>query len=600
MANSPRFLQHLHRLVLDQGDPSPDGALLERYLALREEAAFETLVRRHGPMVWRVCRRVLQNDADAEDAFQTTFLVLVRRADSIRPRDQVGPWLHGVAYRTSMKARTLKARRWAKELGARPAVWAEPAELYDDLLPLLDEELTRLPDKYRLPMVLCDLEGLTRKEAACQLGWPEGTVATRLTRARSLLAERLTRRGCGIAASAIVSVLAATAASAAPPALFTSTIQAASLTAAGQAAVPAVVSPPVAALMEGVLRSMKLTALKEGILRVALCALLATTLGLIAYRAAGGEPEEKPATSPPSVTLPARTEPKHEALHGLLPGGPPPTQILASLDKDGRLLITTVAHAYVPMETRLPQGQKVTTYKLVSVRRSESFALDDIGVQNAAGKKIDKKDLAKLLDGEKPALMVSGAKEADPLHLRLIKDDTLVFFLPALTTPHAPPPAIPPLVPVVEVPPPMAPPGRNFPLSLPPSNPSPSIAAPPPPPRDTADAPKNEELARDDRIEMDTRDIKFPINFHPDRRGEIRELELHVSRDKGKCWELCSRVGPDKNWLEFRAPADGEYWFALVIIDKDGKKEPPDVAKGRPAMKVVVKTKDTKPKAPKQ
>src|SRR5262245_24863251 len=268
MASSPRILQHLRRLVSEREDLPADGVLLDRYLALREEAAFETLVRRHGPMVWRVCRRVLQNDADAEDALQTTFLVFVRRADAIPPRDQVGPWLHGVAYRTAMKARTLKARRWVKEQAARPAAWAPPTEPYDDLLPLLDEELTRLPDKYRLPMVLCDLEGLTRKEAACQLGWPEGTVATRLTRARSLLAERLTRRGCGIAAGALVSVLAATPASAAPPSLLTSTIRAASLLAAGQAAVPAVVSPPVAALMEGVLQSMKLTALKEGLLRV--------------------------------------------------------------------------------------------------------------------------------------------------------------------------------------------------------------------------------------------------------------------------------------------------------------------------------------------
>ena len=155
--------------------------------ASKDEAAFEALVRRHGPMVLGVCRRVLRNHHDAEDAFQATFLVLVRKAASIVPREMVANWLYGVAYRTALKARSMIARQRVRERQVtempEPEA-AEPDDCWRDLQPLLDQELSRLPDKYRVPIVLCDLEGKTGKEAARQLGWPEGTVASRLARGR--------------------------------------------------------------------------------------------------------------------------------------------------------------------------------------------------------------------------------------------------------------------------------------------------------------------------------------------------------------------------------------------------------------------------------
>src|SRR5262249_49915225 len=156
---------------------------------------FAALLRRHGPMVWGVCRRLLPCTHDAEDAFQATFLVLVRKADSVVPRGRVGNWLYGVAYRTALEARSAASRRRARELQtARPAhVTNEQPD--PDLWALLDEELRRLPDNFRAAVVLCDLEGRTRKEAAQQLGWSEGTLSGRLARARELLAKRLTRRG---------------------------------------------------------------------------------------------------------------------------------------------------------------------------------------------------------------------------------------------------------------------------------------------------------------------------------------------------------------------------------------------------------------------
>ena len=169
-----------------------DAPLLERFVAGRDEAgeaAFRALVDRHGPMVLRVCRSVLQDDHDAEDAFQVTFLVLARKAGSIRKQKSIGSWLHGVAHRVALKARTAARRRRAQNRGRRR--WrrcrGEPAGDSSDLSPVLHEEIARLPAKYRAPIVLCYLEGMTQDQAACELGWPVGTVRGRIARARDLL-----------------------------------------------------------------------------------------------------------------------------------------------------------------------------------------------------------------------------------------------------------------------------------------------------------------------------------------------------------------------------------------------------------------------------
>jgi RNA polymerase sigma-70 factor (ECF subfamily) len=259
------FLGHLRAAAELHGAGGPsDTQLLEAFLARKDEDAFAALVRRHGPMVWGVCRRVAGHVQDAEDAFQATFLVLVRKAAAVVPRALVGNWLHGVALRTALKARTESARRRAKE---RPMEGvAEPAAAGQDLGPdlqrLLDQELDRLPAKYRVAVVLCDLEGKTHKQAARQLGWPVGTLSTRLARARRLLAGRLARHGLAPAAGAFAAALAAGPAPAGVPApLLSSTIRAATRLAAGRAAA-GVVSARVAALTEGVLRAMLLTKLK--------------------------------------------------------------------------------------------------------------------------------------------------------------------------------------------------------------------------------------------------------------------------------------------------------------------------------------------------
>jgi len=240
----PRFVQHLRRRALRvAGDSDSDGELLERFVMNRDEAAFTHLVRRHGPMVLGVCRRVLGHEADAEDACQATFLIFVRKAASIRPRGKVAGWLHGVARNVARRARRMAARRRRLEEAAGRV--PRPVGSDSDLCAAIDREVNRLPERYRSPVVLCDLEGMTRAEAARHLGWAEGTVASRLSRARQLLGRRLIRAGLGVPAAGLGVAVQANGAS-----LFDSIIA----MAAGRSPAPASVTN----LAKGAIRTMTL------------------------------------------------------------------------------------------------------------------------------------------------------------------------------------------------------------------------------------------------------------------------------------------------------------------------------------------------------
>jgi RNA polymerase sigma-70 factor (ECF subfamily) len=289
-------LQHLRRAaLLRDGAGLTDGQLLEGFAVRRDAACFEALVRRYGPMVLGVCRRVLGNAYDADDAFQATFLVLVRRADSVVPRELVGNWLYGVAYRTALEARRVAMRRQARErqVNEMPHPQVEPEDLWHELQPLLDEELSRLPDKYRAAVVLCDLQGRTRKEAAGQLGVPEGTVSGRLTTARRILARRLARRGVALPLAGLGVALARGSASAAVSgSLVTSTVQAVVLTTTGPAVVAGAATAPVAALTERVVKGPFLAKFKT--LTIVLVAVaLAGAVGLMTHHLAGAEPRQE-------------------------------------------------------------------------------------------------------------------------------------------------------------------------------------------------------------------------------------------------------------------------------------------------------------------
>jgi RNA polymerase sigma factor (sigma-70 family) len=246
-----------------EGGGFTDGQLLKYFVTVRDEAAFEALVRRHGPMVLGVCRRVLGNLPDAEDAFQAAFLVLVRKAASLRSPELLANWLYGVAYRTALKARAATARRRAREKQVKdmPHPQAEPDTARKELQGLLDQELSRLPEKYRVPVVLCELEGRTRKEAARRLGIPEGTLSSRLAMARRMLAKRLSGHGLMLSGSALAAALSGNGAAAClTAALVSSTVKAAMLVAAGKVAA----TTKAVALAEGVLKAMLLTKLKAG------------------------------------------------------------------------------------------------------------------------------------------------------------------------------------------------------------------------------------------------------------------------------------------------------------------------------------------------
>ncbi|MBL8793856.1 MAG: sigma-70 family RNA polymerase sigma factor, partial [Planctomycetia bacterium] len=224
------LLQHLRRLLVGPPTAVQDAQLLQQFLINQDESAFTALVARHGPLVLGVCRRVLHDPHAAEDAFQATFLVLARQAQAIRRPETLSSWLYGVAYRVAARLRSQTRQRHSRESQvpamdradappdrdpqhldhADPTAEASRRELRS----VLDEELNRLPDKYRLPMVLCYLEGKTNDEAAAQLRWTKGTVSGRLARARDLLRDRLARRGLALSLAALSSALSQELASA--------------------------------------------------------------------------------------------------------------------------------------------------------------------------------------------------------------------------------------------------------------------------------------------------------------------------------------------------------------------------------------------------
>jgi RNA polymerase sigma factor (sigma-70 family) len=279
----------VRRGALDQ----TDRELLQRFAARRDEAAFAALVERHAGLVWGVCRRLLRHEQDAEDAFQAAFLVLAKKAGGIPWRDDVGNWLYAVALRVARRAqaRALRRRVLEQEAAAMPAPAAPDDAGRAELAAMVDEEVGRLPEKYRRPVVLCCLQGKTYGEAARLLGWPEGTVSGRLARARELLQRRLARRGLAVPVAALAPLLAAEPGSAvAPAALIQRTITASLAFAAGRGEV----AGPAAALAEGVLRTMSLPRLKTGLFALLALALVGTGVGVLVY----ADPPEVPAPPP--------------------------------------------------------------------------------------------------------------------------------------------------------------------------------------------------------------------------------------------------------------------------------------------------------------
>jgi RNA polymerase sigma factor (sigma-70 family) len=258
-------MSYLRQIAVSSCDEAEDAVLLERFVAARDESAFNALVQRHGPLVYGVCRRLLDDVNDADDVFQATFVVLAKKAGAIRKRGSVSAWLYGVAYRIARRVAARARRRRAEESKAVSAVPIDPSAetAWRELRPVLDEELSALPEKYRLPLVLCYLEGRTWDEAARALGWPRGSMTRRLEKARELLAARLKSRGLALSAAGLATLLTNSTQAAVPASLQSHAVQAALLS-AGSAALPTTLAP----LVEGELRHMALAKIKLALVAV--------------------------------------------------------------------------------------------------------------------------------------------------------------------------------------------------------------------------------------------------------------------------------------------------------------------------------------------
>ncbi len=311
-------VEYLCSLVDCPSAEESDGHLLERFATRRDQSAFKALMRRHGPLVWAVCRRLLQEPHAAEDAFQATFLVLVKKAGSLRVQRSLANWLYGVAYRTAAKARTTAIRRQAHERRAPTMPTPDPVAdlVWQDLRPVLDEELSRLPDKYRAPLVLCYLEGKTGEEAARLLGWTVGTLWGRMARGRELLSGRLARRGVTLSAGLLGTALAQNAVSAAgpPAALLAATARAGLLMVGGHALAAGVVSPQAASLVKAALHSQLLSKVKA----VGAVLFLGMLVGIGAATGAISRPGAQPGPAPSEPVALARPQPA-AAIQGLAP-----------------------------------------------------------------------------------------------------------------------------------------------------------------------------------------------------------------------------------------------------------------------------------------
>jgi RNA polymerase sigma factor (sigma-70 family) len=295
-------VRQIRKLAARETARPPDRDLLARFVHHHDEAAFAALVQRHAAMVFGVCRRILRHSHDAEDAAQATFLVLARRSGSIAKRGSVGSWLHTVAYRAARRLKADLVRQASRErsLSDVPGTDTTQEATWREVQLVLDEELDRLPEKYRAPLVLCFLEGMTQDEAARQLGWSPGVLRGRVDRGRERLRAQLVRRGVALSAALFGTALADCAlAGTIAPAFMDSTVRAAALVAAGQAASPGAISAQVAALAEEVSRTMFTFKLRTAVLALLIVGVLS---GVFGFHSLGGQRnDDKPANpNPPS------------------------------------------------------------------------------------------------------------------------------------------------------------------------------------------------------------------------------------------------------------------------------------------------------------
>lgn len=309
LTKQPELLRFIRRLAQPDNRQHTDQELIGRFLARRDEASFLMIVHRYGSMVYAVCRRVLGDEANSEDAFQESFLVLARKAGTLRTRASLADWLYGVARRTALQARAKAARRAARERSAPTrAVCDTLAEVsVRETLAILDEELARLPEKYRVPLLLCTLEGLSRDEAARQLNWSLNALKSRLEQGRVLLRRRLAGRGLALPAALFSATVLGGVSRASPPAALVDGATRAAIAAMGPSTGDVSVSAKAISLMKGVKKVMWMG---KGKLMLGLAVVVTAAgfgVGVPAFRQLGAETSAKaiaPAAPPGAVSDP--------------------------------------------------------------------------------------------------------------------------------------------------------------------------------------------------------------------------------------------------------------------------------------------------------
>jgi RNA polymerase sigma factor (sigma-70 family) len=349
------------------GETATNGPLLQRFIQQGDGDAFALLVRRHGPMVLRVCRRVLGHEHDAEDAFQAVFVALAGSAAKIRRREALGGWLHGVAHRTALKARRTAARRRRREAKAEsPAPPALPGLLWEEVRTVLDEEVQRLAEPFRSAFVLCVLEGKSGPEAAAELGCKQATLYTRMKRARGLLQKALTARGIELAALLGALAVADGATRAAPAALVGTAVRFGLLVAAGEPAA-GVIPSHVAALAAGVTRAMFLTKTKFAAILLVAAGLFAAGAGVLRHRTLAAQAAQD--SPPPAAKAPPRP-----------PAAKPPAA-------DDRESLTLAGRVHDP-DGKPVAGAKlfVPRPKTANAGAAADFALEKVGTTDGEGR----------------------------------------------------------------------------------------------------------------------------------------------------------------------------------------------------------------------
>jgi RNA polymerase sigma factor (sigma-70 family) len=431
------FLNRLRQTLKPSLAPT-DGQLLESFVNQGDPAAFESLVVRHGPMVLGVCRRLLRHEADVADAFQATFLVLVRRASSIRPRGMVGNWLHGVARNTARKARAMSRRALPVE-SERVDPSLDPEELLDRKLlhAILDEELTRLPDIYRAAIVLCELEGKTIKQTARELGCPQGTVATRLSRGRALLAKRLTARGLAVSATTLPSLLA--------PGFLGAAVPGELLNFTCQSVLSGATSAPVTTLAKGVLTTMLLKKLKL-ITAFVVAGLICVGIGLVGKSEMVAQvPPAKanPLPAPTPAPVPEKETPKKDADHRAFPKrfGPTYGQSTAFIKLDGtsfKIRAQMPIFGFIKLTDADGKPVHITRF---APAQPEPFTVEakDLRFYDVLGKRKNPKEVETLFKEERFVLVEFREGEIDPKQVAeaysIYREDMPVVFIDAKVFP---------------------------------------------------------------------------------------------------------------------------------------------------------------------